>query len=267
MIAPETPDLVWFRGKDAIRFLDDLLSQEIADVEPGQVVRSLLLQPQGKLEHILWVLRGRDEVGLITDPGRGEDLASFLGRYRIRVEVEIEPHEGDAWLVVGEVVPEPGRWEAVAGEIVADISWAKLSRTFQTGERPELPVMGADEYEAARIASHEPRFGIDVDESTIPHESGLVPATVDFSKGCFLGQELVARIDSRGGNVPKRLYLLDVGEAVAPAGTEVTKDGEAVGTLTSRSGAVALAMLKRGVELGDEVEVGEARVTVGASTT
>ena len=267
MIAPETPDLVWFRGGDAIRFLDDLLSQEIANAEPGQVVRSLLLQPQGKLEHILWVLRGHDEVGLITDPGRGEDLASSLGRYRIRVDVELDQHEDDAWVVVGDVVAEPGRWEAVDGELVADISWTNLSRTFQTGTRPQLPVMDADEYETARIASHEPRFGADVDESTIPHESGLVPATVDFTKGCFLGQELVARIDSRGGNVPKRLHLLDVGEIVAPAGTEVTKDGESVGTLTSRSGAVALAMLKRGVEPGDEVEVGEARVTIGAPPT
>ncbi|MEE8489619.1 MAG: hypothetical protein V3S43_04730, partial [Acidimicrobiia bacterium] len=89
-LAPETPDLVWFRGADTIRFLNDLLSQEIGTMQPGRVTRSLLLAPQGKLDHILWVLRGDEEIGLITDGGRGQDLAATLGRYRIRVDVEVE---------------------------------------------------------------------------------------------------------------------------------------------------------------------------------
>ncbi len=262
MIAPETPDLVWFRGADAIRFLDDLLSQEIAEAVPGHVLRSLLLQPQGKLQHILWVLRGEDEVGLITDPGRGQELAGFLGRYRIRVDVDIEAHRGDSWVVIGEEALEPGTWSSTGGGLTADVSWKTLPRTYQTGKRPQLAVMSAEAYEAARIASGEPRFGADVDETTIPHESGLVADTVDFDKGCFLGQELVARIDSRGGNVARHLYLLHLGETDAAAGTAVTRGGEEVGTITSRSGPVALALLKRGVEPGDEVTVAEARVTV-----
>ena len=90
LLAPVVPELVWFSGADAIRFLNDLISQEIGDVEPGTVGRSLLLTPQGKLDHLLWVLRGEGEVGLIVDSGRGEDLAAKLARYRIRVDVEIE---------------------------------------------------------------------------------------------------------------------------------------------------------------------------------
>lgn len=265
LIAPETPDLVWFRGADAVRFLDDLLSQEIAAAEPGRVLRSLLLQPHGKLAHILWVLRGEEEVGLVTDSRRGEDLATSLGRYRIRVDVEIDTHDGDACVVVGDESTDPGRWISDGGELVADVSWSKLARRLQTGPRPDLPAMSADQYEEARILSGEPRFGADVDDSTIPHESGLVGDTVDFTKGCFLGQELVARIDSRGGNVPKRLHLLELGDAAATVGTPVTQTGEEVGTITSRSGSVALAMLKRGVEPGDEVIVGGSRVTVQAS--
>src|SRR3970040_2240570 len=101
LLAPAPPELVCFSGPDAIRFLNDLISQEIGDVEPGTVGRSLLLTPQGKLDHLLWVLRGEGEVGLIVDSGRGEDLAAKLGRYRIRVEVEIEHVVGDVWLVVG----------------------------------------------------------------------------------------------------------------------------------------------------------------------
>lgn len=264
MIAPETPDLVWFKGSDVIRFLEDILSQEIAEARPDQVLRSLLLQPQGKLAHILWVLRGQDQVGLITDAGRGEDLASFLGRYLIRVDVEIEAYRSDAWVVVGGEVPDPGTWRADGERIQADISWRTLPRMFRTGQRPDLAVMSYAQYEEARIASGEPRFGVDVDDSTIPHESGLVPDTVDFTKGCFLGQELVARVDSRGGNVPKRLYLLELGEIDAAPGSVVARGGEEVGKITSRSGPFALAMLARGVASGDQVEVGESYVVVGA---
>ena len=254
-LAPETPDLVWFRGPDTIRFLNDLISQEIAGLEPGTVTRSLLLEPQGKLRHVLWVLRGEDEVGLVTDPGRGEDLANDLGRYKIRVDVEIEARDRDIWLVVGEAQGEKGRWKVEDGELVADISWLNLERWLVTGARPDLAEMPEEEYQAARIGAGEPKWGVDVDESTIPHVSGLVPETVDFGKGCFLGQELVARIDSRGGNVPQNLRLLRLGGGVVERGSEVILDGTTVGQITSSSGSLALATLKRGVEPGDEVVV------------
>lgn len=261
-LAPETPDLVWFRGPDTIRFLNDLISQEIAGLEPGTVTRSLLLEPQGKLRHVLWALRGEDEVGLITDPGRGEELATDLRRYKIRVDVEIEPHDGNAWLVVGESKGEKGRWWHGEGGVVADLSWPNLERWFSTGEATDLSEMAEEEYQAARIAAGEPLWGVDVDDSTIPHVSGLVPETVDFSKGCFLGQELVARIDSRGGNVPQNLRLLRLGDAVVEPGSEVILNGTTVGEVTSSSGSLALATLKRGVEPGDEVVVGGAPAKV-----
>ncbi|MBW3666688.1 MAG: hypothetical protein KY394_03735, partial [Actinobacteria bacterium] len=203
LLAPETPDLVWFRGPDTIRFLNDLLSQEIATAAPYRVLRSLLLDPQGRLSHILWVLRGDDEVGLVTDPGRGQDLVSTLGRYRIRVEVQIDEESEPVWLVVGEMATVPGGWERTDGSLLADVSWAKAKRSLRVGERPDLETMSRDRYEELRIESGEPQFGQDVDEKTIPQQTGLVPVAVAFDKGCFLGQELVARIDSRGGNVPQ----------------------------------------------------------------
>jgi folate-binding protein YgfZ len=255
-LAPETPDLVWFRGPDTIRFLNDIISQEVGELEAGKVTRSLLLEPQGKLAHLLWVMRGVDEIGLLTDPGRGGELASALGRYRIRVDVEIEQPQIPSWMVVGDWGPEPGTWERRGDHLVADISWSTLGRTYGTGPAPDFDEISSSEYEKARIEAGEPRWGRDVTGDTIPHESGLVPATVDFTKGCFLGQELVARIDSRGGNVPRRLRLLELGDAAAEPGSTVTAEGKDVGTITSASGKVALATLKRGVEPGDEVIVG-----------
>ena len=247
-IAPEQPDLVWFGGADALRFLDDLISQELEDMAVGDSRRALLLEPQGKLQFILWVIREDERIGLVTDPGRGDDLAAALGRYRIRVEVEIEPEPRATWLVFGE-------WDGY------DVSWPGVERHLVVGDRPELADGTVDDYERLRITAGEPRWGVDVDGGTIPHESGLVPVSVDFTKGCFLGQELVARIDSRGGNTPRNLRLLETsGEIVA--GDVVTAEGVEMGVVTSATDGAGLAMLKRGVSIGDTVDVAGDRAVV-----
>jgi folate-binding protein YgfZ len=247
-IAPESPDVVWFSGADATRFLNDLISQEIADMADGAARRSLLLAPQGKLLFILWVIKDGDRIGLVTEPGRGEVLASALSRYRIRVDVEIEEERDDVWLVIG-------------GSGDYDVSWIGIPRHLVIGERPDLPTGTVDEYERLRVSAGEPAWDVDVDEGTIPHESGLVPASVDFTKGCFLGQELVARIDSRGGNTPRHLRLL---KASAPirTGDVVTVDGQDVGVVTSATEGLGLAMLKRAVSVGDTVSIGEVDAVV-----
>jgi folate-binding protein YgfZ len=263
-LAPTTPDLVWFGGADALRFLNDLISQEIGDMQPGSVRRSLLLTPQGKLDHILWVLGGGDEIGLVVDEGRGEDLSTKLGRYRIRVDVDIEASTVDRWLVVGHDGPDPGHWEGDRSALTADVSWPGVERTLVVGERPELPVMSVEEYETLRIEAGEPLMGVDVTDSTIPQETGLVGPSISFEKGCFLGQELVARLDSRGGRVNHHLRILRF-EGLAPeVGKAVTKDGEEVGTMSSAVGEVGLGLLRRGVEPGDVVSVGEHQANVDA---
>ena len=263
-LAPTAPELVWFGGADAIRFLNDLISQEIGDLEPGTVRRSLLLTPQGKLDHIIWVLRGADEIGLVVDAGRGEDLAAKLGRYRIRVDVGIEPSPLDHWLVVGPFGNDAGRWSGDRSTLVADLSWSNVQRTLVVGESPDLPLMAIDDYQMLRIEAGEPLMGVDVTDATIPQETGLVGETISFGKGCFLGQELVARLDSRGGRVNHHLRILRFEGPAPEVGTEVTRDGEQVGTLTSVSGEVGLGLLRRGVEPGDVVSVGERQSMVAA---
>lgn len=261
-LAPTQPELVWFGGADAIRFLNDLISQEIGDIEPGEVRRSFLLTPQGKLDHLLWVLRGADEVGLAVDAGRGEDLAAKLGRYRIRVDVEIEPSSEDAWLVVAPSDVERGRWSGDRAALVADVSWPTVPRALVVGERPDLATLEVEVYERLRIEAGEPLMGVDVTDSTIPQETALVPASISFDKGCFLGQELAARLDSRGGRVNHHLRILRFEGPAPEVGTEIVKDGEPVGQLTSASGDVGLALLRRGVAPGESVRVGGGRAMV-----
>ena len=247
-LAPARPEVVWFSGADALRFLNDLISQEIGDIGPGDSRRSFLLEPQGKLRFLLRVIRDGDRYGLITEDGRGGELASALGRYRIRVAVDITEEEGGTWIVVGE-------WDGY------DVSWPGVQRSLVFGDRPDLPERSEAEYERLRVLAGEPKWGVDVDEGTIPHESGLVPASVDFTKGCFLGQELVARIDSRGGNTPRHLRHLRSGSAISP-GDLVTANGDEVGVVSSAGDGLALAMLKRSVSVGDSVDVAGGSATV-----
>jgi len=263
-LAPTAPELVWFGGADAIRFLNDLISQEIGDLEPGRVRRSLLLTPQGKLDHIMWVLGGGDEIGLLVDEGRGEDLTAKLTRYRIRVDVEIEPSTSERWLVVGPFDSDAGRWTGDRSALVANVSWSNLQRTLVVGESPDLPLMAIDDYEMLRIQAGEPLMGVDVTDATIPQETGLVAETISFDKGCFLGQELVARLDSRGGRVNHHLRILRFERAAPEVGAEVLKDGEKVGMLSSVANGVGLALVRRGVEPGDTVTVGDGPALVAA---
>lgn len=260
-LAP-APEVVWFRGADAIKFLNDLISQEIGKLPPGSVTRSLLLGPQGKLQFILGVLRGEDEVALVTEDGRGDELISTLARYRIRVDVEISKEERDIHLIVGERSGEPGGWTSEGDVIVADLSWDTVARTLQIGGRPpDLPQLSGEDYTLARIEAGMPLMEVDVDEKTIPQETGLVADSISFDKGCFLGQELVARLDSRGGRVNRHLRILHL-DSVVPAGTELRVDGKDVGRVTSVAGERGLALIWREVEPGDRVDADGIGATV-----
>ncbi len=267
---------LWVRGPDTVRFLQDLVSQEVAAVVPGAVTRSLLLSPQGKLRAVLWLLRGEEEVGLITETPFAEQAREDLARYRIRVQVDIERDPrpvlevwgpqgetvlADCGLVIGE------GWTRDGERVVASAALGPLPRRFVLGVPPaDLAAAGAIPagglaVRAVRVEAGEPRMGIDIDEKTIPQESGLVPATVSFTKGCYLGQELVARIDSRGHVNRSLRGVLMTENLLPPHGAEVVVGERVMGTLTSVAESLtlrapaALCLLRREVVAGDEVEI------------
>ncbi len=140
-------------------------------------------------------------------------------------------------------------------------------RGFGT-EDPGWQDVDEDQWDVARIEAGEPVMDLDVDERTIPQETGLVTEAVSFAKGCYLGQELVARLDSRQGRVNRNLRRVEIegGPAKislirAPAVAEL--DGEEVGVLTSIAGnderVLGLGLLHRRVEPGDQVRIGDRR--------
>ncbi|MGH8935031.1 MAG: YgfZ/GcvT domain-containing protein [Acidimicrobiia bacterium] len=281
--------LTWVRGPEAVAFLDGLLTQHLAPLPPGGTARSLLLGPQGKLRATLWVLRGDGEVGLVSERDRREAVVEDLRRFRIRVEAEIEPEEQpvvELWgpraveVLKAADLPVPEGWTADGDLVVIRAPLGPLDRFFLVGVEPRVLVeagahrSGALAARAVRVEAGEPLMGRDLDEGTIPHESGLVPQAVSFAKGCFLGYELVERIESRG-RARAELRGVEIRENVLPPeGAEVTAGDKVLGRLTSVAESltlrapVGLAVVRREVEPGMEVEVrwpgGRARARVRA---
>jgi folate-binding protein YgfZ len=269
-------DLVSVQGPDAESFLQNIISQDLAALPEGGVGRSLLLGPEGKLRAVLWVLKGDNEMILVSDQGRGELLAGELGRYRFRVDAVIEPDASEVLALAGPSsstvlqqaeLPNPAGWERSGDTLVASLPLGGLARYLVVGvdredlERAGARPVGSLAFDAVRIEAGEPVMGRDLDEKTIPQESGLVPEAVSFTKGCYLGQELVARIDSRG-HVNRVLRGIVVGTNVLPPeNAELFADGAPVGRITSLAESltlrapVGLALVRREVEPGSRVEI------------
>jgi folate-binding protein YgfZ len=249
-------ELVVVEGPDARKFLNDLLSQELDRIQPTKAVRSFLLAPQGKLRALLWVFGTDDRIGLVTDAGLGGQVADDLTHYKIRVKATIN-RPVPITTVVGPL-PE--------GAIAAPLG--EVQRGFVEGP-VDTPVMSPQQWEGLRVEAREPVMDRDVDEQTIPQETGLVDDSVSFEKGCYLGQELVARIDSRGGRVNHHLRLVNLESPVeVPAAVQL---GESqVGNITSagfsesRGSYLGLGLLHRSVEPGTSVSVGAVNGVVEA---
>jgi len=258
-------DVVRVAGPDAERFLQGQLSQDVAAVPAGGSAWSLLLQPQGKVDALVRVSRpahGADELLVDTEGGWGAKVVERLERFKLRVKVVLEPLDWRCLALRGAGAHEVA---VPAGAVALAADWPGLPGVDLLGTDLVVPsglTLGeAATYHALRVAAGVPAMGSELDERTIPAEAGVVDMAVSFTKGCYTGQELVARIDSRGGNVPRRLRRVVVagGPAPPPGATVHTDEGRQVGALTSVAatgqGTVALAYVQRAVEPPAEVEL------------
>jgi folate-binding protein YgfZ len=236
-------DAVQVSGPDALTYLQGQISQELRPMAVGASRWTLLLQPNGRVDVLARVWRTDEETFVLdTDAGFGDELLARINRFKIRVKADVEPL---AW-----------RYLAVRGTDGdarpdgAVVGW--WDRDFDLlGPDPRPPdgigSGSALDLEVARIEAGWPAMGAEiVPGEQIPGEIGVVPVAVDFKKGCYPGQELVERMDSRGAEAPRRLRILTVAEGAKPG--DAVGD---VGVLTSVCGTRALAYVKRGAELGD----------------
>jgi tRNA-modifying protein YgfZ len=239
--------LVTVEGPDALSFLQSLVSQDVTELAIGVGAHTLLLTPQGKLDVDARVVRvGDDRLWLDTEPGFGAQLAASLQRFRIRVKADIVDASDDfgALAVRG---PGAGELRSVveAPAVVLDVPWPFGDGFDVIGPRGAVDAarralvdggasaITSEELEQLRVEAGVPRQGADLDERTIAQEAFLERDAVSFTKGCFLGQELVCRIDTRGhvNRFLRSIRVLD--GARPPVGAEVVVDGKVVGALTS----------------------------------
>ncbi len=259
----EPIDVVRVSGPDALSYLQGQVSQDLGALEPGGAVETLVLSPQGKLDGYAWVVRlSEDEAVLISAIGFGEALYDRLVRFKIRVKAELVLEAWERAVLRGpKVLLATNDPDAVAVR-VAYPGYAGVDLVGPEIALPDDVPIGTDEgFEAARIEAGFPKMGAELTEKTIPQEAGIVGRTVSFTKGCYTGQELVARIDARGGKVPRRLVGLVIDGADVTAGDTLLFEGNDVGWVTSAAfsprvqAQVALAYLKRDVAVPIEIEV------------
>jgi folate-binding protein YgfZ len=260
-------DFVVVDGPDALTFVQGQLSQDV-DLETGRSTWALLLQPQGKLVALLRVLRQAEQRFVLeTDAGFGPTVVDRLIRFKLRVKADVEPLPWRCLAVRGPKSHQAVTAGGAAGTVVV-ADWPGLPGADLVAEKPEPPadvrLCSLDAYESVRIEAGIPVMGRELDEGTIPAEAGVVEQTVSFTKGCYTGQELVARIDSRGGNVPRRLRGVVIGTNVLPPPGARVRAGDGdkdVGRLTSvgesrdRHAPVALAYVGRAVQPPADVTV------------
>jgi tRNA-modifying protein YgfZ len=251
-------DVVQVAGPDAQTYLHSQLSQEMRDLEVGDSRWTFVLQPTGKVDVLARVLRvGEHEFVVDTDAGYGAAMLARLARFKIRFKVELEPV---SWRCVSVRGAGASRVAVPPSCFAAACGWPGIEGIDLLGPSPSAPPgwdeIGMLDVSRMRIETGWPAMGSEIIDSTIPGETGIIPLTVSFTKGCYPGQELVERIDSRGGNVARRLRLVH-SEAFILAGTELTREpsGAAVGRVTSvaltadGAGTVALAYVARGVDM------------------
>ena len=231
-------------GPEAASYLQRMLSNDVEALAPGASCEALLLTAKARVMAPLVVLRrGNDDFLLLTEPELGERLAAGLRRFRFAAKVEIELEEHVSTIVLGGAAP-PGAIPIADYGVPA---WELID-----GRPPDAAEASEEELERLRIRARTPRFGRELDERVLPAEAGLEERAISFTKGCYPGQEPVARLHYRGHpNRGLRVLALD-GEQLPAADAALELDGRVVGRLTSAvgdgaGGVVALAYVRREV--------------------
>jgi folate-binding protein YgfZ len=213
-------------GPDAANYLQRMVSNEVEALAVGAWCDALLLTPKARVIAPLRILRrATDDFLVLTEPELGDQVRAQLLRTKFAAKAQIDPEQHEAWLVLG-------------GEEVVDA-------------RPEGEEADELEVERRRIEAGVPRWGHEIDERVLPAEAGLDETHISFSKGCYPGQEPIARQRYRG-KVNRKLRVLEV-EGEAEQGDELLHEGKTVGRVTSAVPGLALAYVR--VEVPQDAEL------------
>ncbi|MGH3320426.1 MAG: YgfZ/GcvT domain-containing protein [Streptosporangiaceae bacterium] len=245
-------------GPDRLSWLHDLTTQHLRELRPHVATEALLLTPQGRVEHHLFLVDDGEATWAHVEPGTAPALAEFLESMRFLLRVE-PADVTDAYGVLtvagpraGEVLPDDVLSRRTEHDADLFVPRDRLAQVADGLREKGAALTGTWAYEAFRIAAHRPRIGLDTDHRTIPHEVGWLGNAVHLDKGCYQGQETVARVYNLG-RPPRRLVFLHLDGSVdrLPArGAPLEADGREVGFVGSAArhyelGPIALGTVKR----------------------
>ena len=257
-------------GSDAKKWLHSLLSQNIVNLEPGQSTEALLLTPQGHIEQQLKIVAADDHLLVIVAEAKAEQLLKWLGMMKFRSQGVIEPTELKVFGFFGHS-GEVAWVDGFAEQNPASVRYSQDPAHFPYREliassAPNLEQAGAMAYRALRIAAGRPEI-TDVDERSLPHEFDWLNSAVHLSKGCYRGQEAVAKVHNLG-HPPRRVAILhfDTGDQVPNPGDQVFYGDKPAGKILAAAihyeqGSIALALLSRATPYLDlDVQSGDSRM-------
>jgi len=289
-------DVLIVPGTDRLSWLHSLTSQHLAELADGRGTEALVLSPHGHVEHHLLVAETGGVTWLDVEPGTGPDLLKFLDSMRFLLRVDpsdvseqwavlslVGPDTPDVLTALGvrapaayDVAPLAGGWVrrmpwpgAAAADVLVPRS--ELAEFAERLARAGATPAGIWAFEALRVEARRPRLRNESDHRTIPHEVGWLESAVHLNKGCYRGQETVARVHNLG-RPPRRLVLLHLDgslESLPATGAAVTLDGRQVGFVTTavrhyELGPVALALVKRKTADDAVLHVGDVAAAIDA---
>ncbi|WP_326819721.1 CAF17-like 4Fe-4S cluster assembly/insertion protein YgfZ [Streptosporangium sp. NBC_01756] len=264
MVDRSNRGVVRISGPDRLSWLNSLSSQKLDDLKPGQATQTLFLDAQGRVEHHLALVDDGEAVWAHVEPGTSPELVVFLDKMRFMLRVEVADLT-DGYAVVS--VADAARHTPPPGAILVGDD-VLLPRELLAERLGGLRLAGLWAYEALRIEGHRPRLGFETDHKTIPHEVGWIGPALHLSKGCYKGQETVARVHNLG-HPPRRLVFLHLDGSVDTLpghGAPVILDDVEVGSVGSSArhhelGPVALAVVKRTVPVDATLQAGGVAAT------
>ena len=248
------------RGADRLAWLHLLLTQHVSELPAGQATEALILSPHGHIEHALYLVDDGETVWMHVEPGTQDALIGYLESMKFFYRVEVADRTEEFAVVQ---LPAGSITEVPDGVAVRETAYGRdlfLPRadleSFAQGNGPAAGILA---YEALRVEGHRPRLGFETDHRTIPHEVGWIGGAVHLNKGCYRGQETVARVQNLG-KPPRRLVFLHLDGSdvhLPPHGAAVRlaedgTDGRKLGFVTTSArhhelGPIALAVVKRTV--------------------
>lgn len=262
--------VVTVTGDDRLAWLHLLLTQHVSELPAGEATEALILTGNGHIEHALYLVDDGATTWMHVEPGTAEALVAYLESMKFYYRVEVADRTDDFALVH---LPAGSIAEVPEGAAVRETPYGRdvfLPRAeLEAYAGAHGPLVGLLAYEALRIEGHRPRLGFETDHRTIPHELGWIGSAVHLQKGCYRGQETVARVHNLG-KPPRRLVFLhlDGSEVLLPGhGTPVRlaadgEEGRQLGFITSSArhhelGPIALALVKRNVPVDAELMAGD----------